>query len=110
MSTIIIAARQISISNRAEGVACAVRYCVALLVIAFIFCAMNGRILRNTGEYIIVTSDERHCQYRKVCEARASIWKSTKNIFSIVPFFSWTVPAGKSTRNPSISAIWANTF
>ena len=62
VSTIITAARQISISNRADGVACAVRYCVALPVIAFI-CAMNGRIPRSTGEYI-VTSDERHCQYR----------------------------------------------
>ena len=59
ISTIITAARQISISNKADGVACAVRYCVALLVIAFI-CAMNGRIPRSIGEYI-VTSDERHC-------------------------------------------------
>ena len=80
MSTIMTAARQISISNRADGVACAVWYCVALLDIAFI-CAMNGRILR-----------------------------STKNIFAIAPFFGWTIPAGKSTRNPSISAVWANTF
>jgi hypothetical protein len=109
MSTDITAARQMSISNRADGVACAVRYCVALLGIAFI-CAMNGRIPRSTtGEYI-VTNDERHYQYRSVCGARASILKSKKNIFSIAPIFGWTVPAGKSTRNPSILANWANTF
>ena len=108
MSPIITAARQTSISNRSDGVACAVRYCVALLVIAFI-CAMNGRIPHSIGEYIVI-SDERHCQYRSVCGARASILKSTKNIFSIAFIFGCTVPDGKSTRNPSISAVWANTF
>ncbi len=36
VSTIITAARQFSISNRADGVACAVRYCAALLVIALL--------------------------------------------------------------------------
>jgi hypothetical protein len=40
VSAIITAARHISISNRADGVARAVRYCVALPVIAFI-CAMK---------------------------------------------------------------------
>ncbi len=108
VSAIITAARQNSISNRADGVACAVRYCVALPVIAFI-CAMNGRIPRSVGEYR-VTSDERHCQYRSGYGARASILESTKNIFSIAPILGWTVPAGKSTRNPSISAVWTNTF
>ena len=57
ISTIIIVLRQILISNRADAVACAGRYCVPLTVIAFI-CAMNGRIPHNTGKYI-VTSDER---------------------------------------------------
>ena len=54
MSTIITTARQISISNRAEGVACAVRYCVALVVIAFI-CAMNGA---HSAQHWRVHSDQ----------------------------------------------------
>ena len=71
--------------------------------------AMNGRIPRNTGEYIVI-SDERHCHYRKVCGARASILKITKNIFSIAPLFDSTVSAGKSIRKPSILAVWASIF
>ena len=43
-------------------IAFAVRYSVALLVLAFIW-AVKGRIPRSTGEYM-VTNDARHCQYR----------------------------------------------
>ena len=74
-----IAAHHILISNKADGVARTILYGVALLVIASI-CAMNGRIPRTTGEYM-VTNEARHCQYRNDCGARALILKRTKNIF-----------------------------
>ena len=105
---ITIAARHISISNNADGMARTVLYEVALLVMA-LNCAMNERIPRTTGEYI-VTNEARHCQYCNVWGTRALILKRRKNSFSMAPFFGRTVPDGKSTRKSNISAVWANTF
>ena len=83
LSATIIAARHNSISNNADGVACTVRYVVALLVMAFIW-AVKGRIPRSTGEYV-ATSDARHCQYRKVCGARK---ESKEHFFYRAVFWS----------------------